>query len=96
MEHVTRICRILSNPSGNAMLIGVGGSGKQSLTRLAAFICGMEVKQLAVTSRFKVEDLKENLKEMYKLAGVKGLPLVFLMTDSQVRQHTKRGGMKGV
>lgn len=84
MEHITRICRIISNPSGNAMLIGVGGSGKQSLTRLAAFICGMEVKQLSVTSRFKVDDLKESLKDMYKMAGVKGIPLVFLMTDSQI------------
>ena len=84
MEHVTRICRILSNPSGHAMLIGVGGSGKQSLTRLAAFICGYEVKQLAVTTRFKVEDLKEALKDMYRLAGVKGVPLVFMMTDSQI------------
>lgn len=36
------------------MLIGVGGSGKQSLSRLAAFICGFEVRQLSVTSKFKV------------------------------------------
>lgn len=84
IEHVTRICRILSNPSGHAMLIGVGGSGKQSLTRLAAFICGYEVKQLVVTARFKVEDLKEALKDMYRLVGVKGVSLVFLITDSQI------------
>ena len=61
MEHVTRINRIIQNPGGNAMLIGVGGSGKQSLCRLSAFISGYEVKQLAVTSKFKVEDLKEEL-----------------------------------
>lgn len=36
------------------MLIGVGGSGKQSLSRLSAFICGYEVRQLSVTSNFKV------------------------------------------
>ena len=84
IEHVCRIARIIFNPSGNAMLVGVGGSGKQSLSRLAAYICGYVVRQLAVTARFTVVDLKEALKEMYRLAGVKGQGLVFLMTDTQI------------
>ena len=84
MEHVCRIARIISNPSGNAMLIGVGGSGKQSLSRLASHICGYEVAQLNVTSKFSVEDLKEELRLMYIKAGVKGVPTTFLMTDSQI------------
>ena len=82
--HVTRINRIIQNPGGNGMLIGVGGSGKQSLCRLASYINDCEVMQLSVTSKFKIEDLKEELRGMYLSAGVRGIQIVFLMTDSQI------------
>ena len=83
LAHICRIARIISNPGGNAMLIGVGGSGKQSLSRMASFICGYEVKQLAVTSNFKVDDLKEALKHV-QAGRRKGVPVTFLMTDTQI------------
>merc|ERR1719181_1485897 len=84
MLHIARIVRIVSNPAGNAMLIGVGGSGKQSLTKLASFIAGYETKQLAVTGTFSVLDLKEAIKPMYMAATVKQTPTLWLMTDSQI------------
>ncbi len=84
MEHVTRITRIIKRPSGNALLIGVGGSGKQSLSRLSSFICGYVTKQLSVTGNFCVADFKEVIVEMFNVAGVKGIPTMFLMTDGQI------------
>ncbi|KFW62348.1 Dynein heavy chain 9, axonemal, partial [Pygoscelis adeliae] len=84
MCHVCRINRILESPRGNALLVGVGGSGKQSLTRLAAFISNLEVFQITLRKGYGIPDLKADLANQYLKAGVKNVGTVFLMTDAQV------------
>ncbi|XP_071672595.1 dynein axonemal heavy chain 9 isoform X6 [Patagioenas fasciata] len=84
MCHVCRINRILESPRGNALLVGVGGSGKQSLTRLAAFISSLELFQITLRKGYGIPDLKADLANLYLKAGVKNIGIVFLMTDAQV------------
>lgn len=85
MKHIARISRIISNPSGHALLVGVGGSGKQSLSRLAGFICGFATVTIVISGSYGINNFKEDLQKMYKRAGMKGEGIMFLFTDSQVR-----------
>ncbi|XP_063983406.1 dynein beta chain, ciliary [Diachasmimorpha longicaudata] len=84
MMHVCRINRILESPRGSALLVGVGGSGKQSLSRLSAFISSLEVFQIQLRKGYGVLDLKIELAGLYLKSGMKNIGIMFLMTDAQV------------
>ena len=76
IEHISRICRVLRQPRGNAMLVGVGGSGKQSLTRFASYISEMKCFQIELSKGYGYTEFREDLKKLYMMAGCDGTPWV--------------------
>jgi dynein heavy chain len=83
-DHVSRISRILRAPQGNALLLGVGGSGRQSLAKLANFINGYDIHQIEVVKNYGMSEFSKNVKEILKSTGVKNSPSTFLIVDTQI------------
>jgi dynein heavy chain len=81
--HLSKIGRILKQNRGNALLIGVGGSGRQSLTRLAASIRDYKIFTIEIAKNYKDPQWKDDLKSLIKTAG-KNEPVTFLFSDTQI------------
>jgi dynein heavy chain, axonemal len=85
LRHLLRLCRIIGTKRGSALLVGVGGSGKQSLTKLASFICKQIFFQIALTKSYSENNLRDNIKELYQFAGPGGQSVTFIMTDAEIK-----------
>lgn len=75
---------MVRQPRGNALLVGVGGTGKQSLSRLASHMCSYKCFQIELNRGYNYDAFRQDLRNLYQMTGVEGLDTVFLFTDTQV------------
>ncbi|KAI9188053.1 hypothetical protein H9P43_002444 [Blastocladiella emersonii ATCC 22665] len=84
IEHMARIIRVLGQPSGHVLLIGVGGSGRQSLSCLAAYVAGIKTFRIQLSKNYRITDFREDLKTLYRKCGCDAQETAFLLSDTQI------------
>jgi len=85
--HICKINRVLQLKRGHVFLVGVGGSGRHSLSRLSAYISSMSVYQVEISRGFGIRNFRDFIKDMYEHAGYRGknkASCVFLFSDNDV------------
>lgn len=82
--HFCRISRILMQDRGNALLVGLGGSGRQSLTKLVGFNLGYHINQLQIGKGYGVELFWKDIAKILMKAGTSDSTQIFIFSDTQI------------
>ena len=64
------------------MLIGVGGSGKKSLTQLGALLAGCKLEMLEFKRNYSKKEFKDILFKIMCEVGIKNKLIAFYFTDT--------------
>lgn len=84
IQHLARIARILRQERGNAMLVGVGGSGRSSMAKLGACINNFATFSIEITKNYRQKEWYEDIKRMLKNGGQEDGAMQFLFSDTQI------------
>ncbi|BHF69813.1 Dynein heavy chain 1, axonemal [Sparganum proliferum] len=86
--HICRIARIIRQPQSNALLLGLGGSGRQSAAKLAAHISEFDCFRIELTKTYSNNDWLEDLRKVMMAAGIENKETMFLFSDTQIKSES--------
>ncbi|XP_063446016.1 dynein axonemal heavy chain 3-like isoform X5 [Mytilus trossulus] len=88
IEHISRVCRVLLQDNGHMLLVGIGGSGRQSAVKLATFMADFDMFMIEITKNYTTTEWREDIKKLLIKAGADGKPMVFLFADTQIKDES--------
>jgi len=84
IQHLSRIARVLAQARGNAMLVGVGGSGRRSMARLGANMNEQKTFSIEISKNYREKEFHEDIRTLLRKSAIDNEQLVFLFSDTQI------------
>jgi dynein heavy chain len=87
LDNLAKLNRVLSREQGHALQVGLGGDGRRTLTRLATYMQGYQLREMDVQKDVMYNDWQDFLKEIFQNSGSKNIKSTILVTDNQLNKN---------
>ncbi|KAF8279355.1 putative dynein heavy chain [Trypanosoma cruzi] len=88
LVHVSRICRVLRQPGGNLLLVGVGGSGRRSCAKVAAYLQECDYMTITQTKDYDHNSFLDDIRLLLLRTGMNGYATMFVLSDTQIASES--------
>jgi len=87
LQHLSRVARIITKPFGNGLLIGLGGNGRKTIAKIAAFVNNCNNFRIELHKTYGIPEWQEDLRNLYKTLGIDNKKIVFQFSDKDIKQE---------
>lgn len=84
MHFVSRVDRVLSQPSGSMLLVGRPGIGRKNTVLLVAHKLGLDLVSPNITLEYGIKAFENEIKQLMLKAGVENESVCLLLEDHQI------------
>lgn len=88
IETILKIDRVIKQPVGHLLLVGLSGVGKGLISRFVGWLNNYEVYEISTHRRYTLQDFEELLRSLITRAGVKDIKIAFLFDESNALETT--------
>lgn len=83
VHQILKICRILRLDKSHGVLIGLGGSGRQTLTKLSSYIMGQQTVSVEVHKNYNQEKWRTDVKRILSDSALTNKCSTIVITEAQ-------------
>jgi dynein heavy chain len=87
-KYISRMTKVLQNPQGHVLILGVGGSGRQSLSKLSVYFCSLKTFQIEPSKGYNISKWKDDIKRLYMMTVCEGNQIGFVVNDIQITNES--------
>lgn len=85
-QHIASTARVLRQPAGHMLMIGIGGTGKKAVVQLASYMQFCEFFHPTVSKHYNIHDFKEDIRKAMLRSGIQGMKVVLFINDRNIVQ----------